>query len=72
MTDALLNPEESELSALVEHFLKVNGHRSSDIPVFNAAISMMTSLKISADQLKLSLEVGSDSAEALVKSLVSK
>ena len=71
MNDAMLEPEMSGVSLLVERFLKVNGHRASDITVFNAAVSVMTSLKISSEQLKLTLQVSTDSLDSLFTTLVS-
>ena len=73
LNQTLLDSESAELSTVVEHYLRVNGHRMSDISLFNAALSVFASLRACESQLNLSLRSKQDiDVLALVNSLVSR
>jgi hypothetical protein len=72
LTENLVDSSKCELSTIVDHFLKVNGHKVSDIALFNAAVSVFASLRVCESQLKLSLNIPETSdVSSLVASLVS-
>ena len=72
LSESVLESSDVSLSELIELYLKVNGYSLSEIAKFNAAMSLFASLRISADQLNLSLELpDSKSVSDLVASLVS-
>ncbi len=72
LSESLLESSDMSLSELIESFLKVNGFKLSEIAKFNAAVSLFSSLRVSAEQLDLSLQLPeSASMSSLVASLVS-
>ena len=72
MNDSLVDSSNtSEFSLSVEHFLKVNGHKLSDIAIFNAALSLSVSLKVSIEKLSLPTATHPASFEDMLASLVS-
>lgn len=62
----------TDLSLLIEHYLKVNGFKVSEISVFEAVISLNVSLKKSMEALDITSVVPEErEVESLVRRLVS-
>ena len=72
-TDSLVESDgNSELGLLVEHFLWVNGHKLSDINVFNATLSLSQSYKLSFEKADVTVEASTeDDVESFINRLVS-
>ena len=69
--NALLDSEgSSDLSMIVEHFLRVNGHKLSEISIFNSVLSLSVSLKLSVEKLGLTEVMPQDDIDSIVASLV--
>ena len=47
--------ESPRLSELITHFLTVNGHKSSEVSLFNAAVSLTVSFNTSIEKLKMTV-----------------
>jgi hypothetical protein len=72
MKESLMDvSENSELSVLIEHFLKVNGYKLSEVGVFNGVLSLNASLKKSIESLDIEHVSGEPSVESLISRLVS-
>ena len=50
----LAESSSSDLSALIEHYLRVNGYKLSDLDVFNGALALAVSLRTSVAKMDLS------------------
>jgi len=61
----------SELSNLVEHYLKTNGYKVSEIAVFTQVLSLNASFRKSMEALSMDEVVPEGSVDAVVASLVS-
>lgn len=72
LKQTMMESGSDELTTLVEHFLVVNGHRISEISLFNSMLSLFASLRASCEQLDPQLKVPELQIEALIASLVSK
>jgi hypothetical protein len=72
LKQTMMGSGSDELTTLVEHFLVVNGHRTSEISLFNSMLSLFASLRASCEQLDPQLKVPELQMEALIASLVSK
>ena len=74
LAESLIKSDESQsLSSLIDHFLKLNGYKLSDINVFNAAVSVAVSLKTTFAKLNLELQLPEPSTiEQTIEQLVSK
>lgn len=72
LNQAMIESESDELTNLVEHFLAVNGHKISEISLFNSMVSLFASLRVSCEQLDPQLKVPEVEVEALIASLVSQ
>jgi adenine specific DNA methylase Mod len=62
--------EKPELAEIIEHYLKVNGHKLSDINIFNAAICLGVSLKTSMHRIEISTPEVSIKLDEHLKQLV--
>lgn len=72
MKESLMDgSDNSELSVLIEHFLKVNGYKLSEVGVFNGVLSLNASLKKSIEALDIEHVSGEASVESLISRLVS-
>jgi hypothetical protein len=72
-TESLVESDSSsELGLLIEHFLRVNGHKLSDISVFNATLSLSQSYKLSFEKADVTVEAPTeDDVESFINRLVS-
>lgn len=72
LNQTLVGSSAADITPVIERFLKVNGHKVSDISLFNAAVSVFASLRATAAEVKPSIQLPAEDLGALVTRLVSQ
>ena len=72
LNQTLVGSSAADITPVIERFLKVNGHKVSDISVFNAAVSVFASLRATAAEVKPSIQLPTEDVGTLVTRLVSQ